>query len=360
MPYQTQLKDAKASGPLRTVAGVCPNSDSFRDLVNEVQERLWRRGNWWDSAWTMTLCLHSGCVTWPRWAGTVLGIRLPNNPTVMQNRWFSITGRGYNQGNSRGGSGWGGGTGWGMFYDAYSQSRPDNVVIDAGTAPTFNDIKGNTGKLIRYYARNRADLGKTIKIYGLAYGNQPLQEKVNGIWEPGITITAAAPFGTHPTLVTKIESITREATTGMTYLFSYDSTTQVLLDLGQYEPSETNPRYRRSQIQGYGNNRQCGQAIPVDDTTTQEREEVQIEALVKLQFIPAISDNDFLFIDIMPALKLGIQAVKLEEMNQDDKARVKWLEALDEMNMEDRDKVPQSQTVVVESVIGGGVLMSPT
>jgi hypothetical protein len=46
-------------------------------------------------------------------------------------------------------------------------------------------------------------------------------------------------------------------------------------------------------------------------------------------------------------------------MNQDGQARGKWLLALDELNMEDRDKVPSNQTVVVESVIGGGAILSP-
>jgi hypothetical protein len=94
-------------------------------------------------------------------------------------------------------------------------------------------------------------------------------------------------------------------------------------------------------------------AITVDDDF------VQVEALVKLQFIPAVSDNDFLFIDVEPALKLAMQAVKLEEQNQDEDAATKWLLAIQELNMEDRDKLPGNQTVFVESVIGGGSLRSP-
>jgi len=357
MPYRTTLRDVRARGPIRTVAGVCPDTQDFVDLVNEAQERLWRRGSWWDSEWVVRLCVHNHCITWPRWCGTARGIRFPNGPADMVNRWYSILGRGFANGGYT--SLWSSpGDYWGPTFDALAQTRPANIVSDLGTSPVYNDITGTTGKLIRYYVRNRSDIGKTIRIFGLGYGNQPLQEEVSpGIFQDGITIIAAAPFGTNAKLVTKITSVTREATNGMTYLYSYDSTTQILQDLVQYEPSETNPRYRRSDISGYCNNARCEQLV--NGQADAIRQIIQIEALVKLQFIPAVNDDDFLFIDVEPALKLGMQAVKLEEQNQDNAARGKWLLAIDELNMEDRDKVPSDQTAVVESVIGGRPILSP-
>lgn len=346
MPYKFQLSDAMNSGPLKTVAGVCPDSDTFKDLVNEVSERLLRRGNWHDTEWPVRLCVHSHCVTWPRWVGTVLAMRSCNGAWDMQNRWYGMMPRDYC-------SMWNN-----MPFDWMSASRRQTIAFDGGTAPIYNDITGTTGKLIRYYVRNYADIGKKIKIHGLGYGNQPLQEFVDGAWQDGITITAAAPFGTNSQLVTKIIAAPREATTGMGYLYSYDPTTTDLIDIAQYEPSETNPRYRRTSIDGYCNDHGCRQLV--NGQADAVRRIVQIEALVKLQFIPAVSVHDFLFIDVIPAIKLGIQAVKLEEANQDAAARGKWLMAIDELNMEDRDKVPSNQTVVVESVIGGGAILSPT
>lgn len=345
MPYRYTLESAMNSGPLKTVAGVCPSSDTFKDLVNEVQERLWRRGNWWDSEWPVRICVHSACISWPRWVGTVLAMRSCDDPWEMQNRWYGMMPRDYC-------------STWNMPFDTLSATRRQTIAFDGGTSPVYNDITGNTGKLIRYYVRNHADIGKKITIHGLAYGNQPLQEFVDGAWQDGITITAAAPFGTNAAMVTKITSVVREATTGMVYLYSYDPTTTDLADIAQYEPSETNPRYRRTTVAGYCNN--YGRKQLVNGQSDAERRIVQIEALIKLQFIPAVSVHDFLFIDVIPAIKLGIQAVKLEEANQDAAARGKWLMAIDELNMEDRDKVPSNQTVVVESVIGGGSILSPT
>ena len=303
----------------------------------------------------MRLCIHDRCITWPRFVGTILGMNFGCLPTTMQNRWYQITGHGFNEGNM---------PGWVTNFGRHS--LPQNVASEIGTAPVYNDITGTTGKLIRYFVRNNADLGKKIKIYGLGYGNQPLQEQVGGIWEDGITIAAAVPpvGGTHVQLVTKITSVVREATSGMSYLFAYDSTALTLQDLAQYEPSETNPRYRRTSIDGWCNNAGCTKSVfghiggTSTDITVDDRY-VQVEALVKLQFIPAVNENDFLFIDVEPALKLAMQAVKLEEQNQDEDAATKWLLAIQELNMEDRDKLPNNQTVVVESVINGGAMRSP-
>lgn len=365
MPYRYTLRDAKNYGPLKTVAAVCPDSDTFRDLINEVQDALWRRGDWWDGMWGLRMCAHNRCITWPRFVKTVMGLRFANTPTEMKNRWYAVTGRGFNQGNPGGACGQGWGTGWGgssgyfsQFFDAYSQTQPTTIGMDNDTSPVFDDITGNQGKLIRYYVRNRADVGKTIRIFGLGFGDQPLQEYINGAWQPGITITAAAPFGTNSQKVTKITSILREATTGQSYLYYYDPDLDKLQTAGQYEPSETNPRYRRTSVVGWCNNVPCKRQS--GDDTDATRREIQFEALVKLDCIPAVTDDDFLFIDVFRALKLGIQAVRLEEQNNDQLARAKWLEAVDELNMEDRDRVPSDQTVVVESVIGGGALLSPT
>lgn len=365
MPYKFTLRDAKNSGPLKTVAGVCPDSNTFRDLVNEVQDALIRRGDWWDLQWRLQMCAFNRCITWPRFVKTVLALRFANSPTEMKNRWYAVTGRGFNQGNPGGCAGGGWGTGWGgssgyfsQFFDAYSQTQPTTIGMDNDTSPVFDDITGNQGKLIRYYVRNNNDLGKTIRIFGLAFGDQPLQEFVDGAWRAGITITAAAPFGTNATLVTKITSVLRDATSGQSYLYYYDPTLDKLQTAAQYEPSETNPRYRRTSIVGWCNN--APRKRQSSDETDTTRNTTQFEALVKLDFIPAVTDDDFLFIDVFRALKLGIQAVRLEEANQDQLARAKWLEAIEEMNMEDRDRIPSDQTVVVESVIGGGALLSPT
>jgi len=341
--YTHQLIDLKRS-PVKNVAGSCVDSEDFLDTVNAAQQRLFRRGNWWDTEWLVELCLTDGCVTWPRYVSTVLGIRSCNGGTELRNNWYSIIGQYQNY------SGGIGGIGDNSTFGYMNRVGSTPVITDADSAPCYNEISGNAGKLIRYNVVKRSDIGKKLTIYGTQYGGQPLREQdANGDWIDGLTITAAAPFASTSVLVTKITSVTREATAGMAYLYEYDADTNLLRDLACYEPNETNPRYRRSRIESFCNLGVCKDANGVNKT--------KIQALVKLQFIPLKDDRDFLLIDNFDAIKFMVQAIKLEEAGQDSEAEVKILKAVRELNLEQRDKQPDRQTTVsVNSIMGFGIL----
>lgn len=331
--YRKQLSDAKTSS-LKNIAGACVNSQDFIDVVNEAQRRLAKRGNWFDTEWVIRVCLHDRCVVWPRHVGTVLGVRWSNccsdGFADMRDRWYSILG-------NTSTCNWGG----------------DNYVVamDSQSVPTIRgmDLANNPlGGLLRYYVVKRNDLGKKIRVYGKQYGGQPLQEKdSNGDWIDGITIIAADPYGTHPARVSDITAITREATQGMAYLYEYNDTTTELRDLGAYEPSETNPRYRRTVFRNLG-------AIP-GTTDANGQCNRSVEALIKLEFIPAQNDNDFLMIDDLDALKLMIQAIKAEEGNDEKLAEIKIIKAVRELNFRDRDRRPGQQLVVRAEPVGNSL-----
>lgn len=323
MPFTHTLAEAKTSA-LKNVAGLCVDSQDFIDTVNEAQRRLAKRGNWFDTEWLIRVCIHSPCITWPRFVGTVRGVRFVNyngsGEADMRNRWFSIIGSGMS------------------CCGAFSS----NVVIqDANTSPCVNEVASDTGSNLRYYVVKRNDLGKTIRIHGREYGGQPLQEKdANGAWVDGITLTSAAPYVQSTRLVARngISSVVRQETEGMAYLYEYDPITGLMRDLGAYEPGETHPRYRRSMIHNYAS------IYGTQDDNGQWTKSV--EALVKLAFIPVKTDNDFLFIDDFDALKFMVQAIKAEEANDDKLAEVKILKSIREMNFTDRDKSPGEQTSV--------------
>jgi hypothetical protein len=339
MPYQFQLSDLKNSGAIRNIAGVAVASPAFVDLTNESQRRLLRRGNFEGLEQVIRICT-SGCyIVWPKYVKTPLAVRFCDHrhsqtPPMMQNNWYSFMGA-----HTGGFYGYHGTTG------AYGQHNfPSEIVVeDAGTVPMQNDIDDTTGKQIRYQVVQANDLGKTITLYGKQYGAQPLQEQVNGIWNNGVTLTAATPYASTTQLVTKIESVTRQATQGMAYLFEYDPTTTALRNLSTYEPNETNPRYRRSRIHNFPHGK-------LDANGIQWR---QVEALVKLEFIPVVNDRDFLLIDNFDAIKFMIQAIKFEEANDDTNAEVKITKAIRELNFESRDKNPDNQTAIRVSVSGG-------
>lgn len=320
MPYTYTLQTAKESA-LKNIAGVCADSEQFIEYVNEAQRRLMRRGNWFDTDQVVKLCIYNGCITWPRYVSTVLGVRFScmDDNIQIRNNWFAILGP-----------------------RTCSWHGSDLVTMrDAGTGPTYNDITGEDGKIIRAYIEKQADIGKTIKIFGInAATNLPLQEKdANGDWVDGITLTLAKTPAASTVLVRKITSVIKERTQGNVFLYEYDSTTGLMRDLALYEPSETNPRYRKSKIHNF-----CSVPSPCQESDGVRNR--SMEALVKLEFIPVVVDSDWLYVDNFDALKLSIQAIRLEEANDDEAAEGKWIKAIRELNFDLRNKTPGAQTTV--------------
>lgn len=357
MAYKLQVTDLKRS-TVRNIAGICVDSPGFLELANEVQRRILRRGGWFDTEWLVKLCFTNGCVVWPRYVSAILGARGCNgNLTDAKNRWYSILG-GATGLNRSGGYGYGGIGSYGGWDGPYT-GWGDVVLADNGTAATYNQISGNTGKLLRYYTTYRADVGKTITIYGKKYGGQPLQHynATTGAYEDGLVLTAAVPFGTSSVLVTQIDSVVREATQGNSWLYEYDSNTDLLRDLALYEPNETNPRYRASKVMNWCGLSGCAKTTTVDDVDYQTKQ-ASLECLVKLAHFDLVNDNDFLLIDNLDAFKFGFQAVKLEEMNDEQGAEIKWMKAVRELNLELREKNPDGQIPVYVNVVNGHEICS--
>lgn len=96
--------------------------------------------------------------------------------------------------------------------------------------------------------------------------------------------------------VTAIDSLVKPMTTGYITLLAVDKTTKETWMLAKYHPHETNPGFRR-----YG----LMNAAPDADGT-----QVEINAIVKMRYVPAINDNDPLLVQNMPALKAMIQALR--------------------------------------------------
>ena len=336
MAYAKQVIDARNDGRFKKISGVSTNSQQFLDLLNEVEDRLITRGGWFGLEQTMGFCINSCYISWPKIVGTILGMRFCSrfrqSLALPFNNWWSFT----NNWSAWGGGGYGNYSGDVMM--GYGRGHSPAVIEDAGTGCTYNDVTGTTGKNIIYHIVNPADVGKTITLYGKQFGNQPLQQNVGGVTQMGQTIVATAPTdAVTPNLITEIQSVVRQPTSGMAYLYELDPATNLRHDLAVYWPNETNPQYRRSRVMNHAHFR--SQPDPTTGVCW-----TSLEALVKLQFSTLVTDQDFLLIDNFNALKLGIQAIKLEEANNSQGAEVKWVEAIRELNMELRDKFPDQQT----------------
>ncbi|MGV1047657.1 MAG: hypothetical protein ACOYD4_03910 [Solirubrobacterales bacterium] len=329
--YKTTLADAKAS-ELADISGACPNSARFVSLLNQAQRKLMRRGSWFGTEQKVKFCVYDGCLTLPAYVATLTGLRGGDCADVARifNHWYSQD------------------MPWGNF-------NGQVVPVESGMAPTFNTIANPLGSKLRYHVVKRADVGKTITIYGTAYGGQPLQELVDGVWRDGITITAAAPFGQSSVLVAPggagITSIVREATQGMSYLYEvFDEGAGTLRALGNYSPNETNPRYRQYQLENFCCEGGCEDVYG--------RHITALNAMVKLAWVPLINEWDFLLIDNFDALKLMIQSIKFLEANDVNQGLVFEKMAVAEMQHDDSTFQPDDQlTISVQTSPGVRNLM---
>jgi len=351
--YEKTLADARNDLSLKQISGVRSSSDQFVALLNEVQQSLANRGGWFDLEQRITFKIRGTHLVWPAFVGTVLAVRFCGGLATMSNQWFSFLNNGgsgawradYGYGGSYGvngfgngyGAGYGSGSGW--LGNGSGTGKNGVVIEDDGTRPIYQEIANQSGMLIRYFVVNQQDYGKKITLFGRQYGGQPLQEPdpVTGDTVNGLTLTAVKPYAQSTPFITNIEAITREATVGPAYLYGYDPTLDILLDLGVYQPTETNPRWRASRIVNMPRQMKASNGSP---NCAADECLCNIEALIKCKLLPVVAERDFLPISNFRAIKLGIQAVILEQSNNDVQANVKWLEAVAELNREQGDLQP--------------------
>jgi hypothetical protein len=339
MAYKLQLTDAQNDIGLQNVAGVVNTSIQFTDLVNRAQRRLIKRGDFFGLTQEAQFVFQGCYLVWPRYVGTILAARFGHSHgSRVMNMWYAFTG---------------------SWHHHHHHWHGDAVLQDAGETCIFSNITGTdvngsgTGQNIQYYVQQPADLGKTITLFGTQFGNQPLQQSVAGIWQDGLTLTATTPFVQSTQLITGITSIVRQATVGYATLYEFDSVTSTNRLLAVFDPADTHPRFRRSCIINFNNRLGCN---PNNSTTPVYH---KMEALVKLQFIPVVNPWDFLLVDDLDALAFAVQAIKVEEAGDVQTANNFFLRAIAELNMVDRDKMPNWQTPVSVNPLMGGRIKNP-
>lgn len=331
MPFKLTVADVQKDVAIQKISGVRTDSPQFFALLNEVEKSLMIRGGWFDLEQRITFCISGHHIVWPEFVGTVLAVRFCHGDiAVSRNNWYSFAPKG-NRFDNRGYGGFNGGFNGDGF--GIGRGEFDVVIEDAPSRPCYNDISGGSGRYVRYYITNPNDLGKKVTLYGKKYGGQPLQEAENGVTVNGLTLAAANPWVSTNDLVTDIQSIVREPTQGMAYLYEYDPECGTLRDIAAFRPGETHPRYRCSRILN----------VPRRNADANGCCWTQIEALIKLQFVELCHERDFIPVDNLRAVKLGFQAVKLEEANEDEAAANKWALSLHELNLELRDRNPDDQ-----------------
>lgn len=312
------------SSRLKEIAQSCPNSDEFKSLVNEATETLMRRGSFWGTVQKIKVCTYNGCITWPRYVGTVLAVSMCGHSIPVWNNWWDFMPMSPNDFCG------------GNFSFSNAGCCGNINTINDGVVPVFNQIACGSGVYIRAYPSYQADIGKKVRIYGIDTNGQVVRVKnpLTGIWEEGLEMVLAAPFVQSAITFRTITRISKEVTQGPVRYYQFDGTN--LLDLVLHEPTETNPYYRHSKIEGL---RSHGNSC-VNSSCNGIR---SVEALVKLQFIPVVADTDLVLISNLQALKNMIMSIKQDEAGNTEKAVGLEAKAIHDLNLELRDRFPNSQ-----------------
>ena len=153
---------------------------------------------------------------------------------------------------------------------------------------------------IRLYPSNNADVGKLVQLQGIdqngkvVYGVDP----VTGEAIIGESLALQIPFTTAAFSYQEITGLMKDPTLGPMTVFAVDAAgdhTQITT----MEPDETTAAYRQYFLNG----------LPAACCNTPQGI-VQVQAQVKLDFVPVLNDSDYLLIQSIPALIEECMAIR--------------------------------------------------
>lgn len=325
------LDEIRNSG-VASIAGVSPDSDAFTDYVNQAVERLIDRGDWWATVVPVMLCMKRGCVVLPRYCAAIREMKSCGGNVPIHNQWYEFTS-----------------TDWynSLLNEYYGWAWCEQNMVAKGVVPTVNTIMGD-GRKVRAYPQCNADFGKTVTIFGVDNNQQPLQHRdATGAWRDGIVLTLQEPYAETEGYVSTIDRVLKDETEKPVTLWASNVADAVLEELSTYEPSETNPAYRRYELKTW--NWRDG------DGNQKWR---PVCALVKLQYVPAKYDTDLILIDNMAAIKFMVAAIRAEEGNDWDKATTNEAKAIQALNFRLKNMSPGKETTF-NVQLAGGCVVSP-
>lgn len=269
MPTGITVADARAA--LYTQVDPSDSTTSmFLPYLNQACERIINSGQWKNMYGQVDFQTSTGYITLPRRWESIIGVTRVNYPTGVYPRMieFMTSGPGY-------------------FDDLDSDIH---TIIDQGDVCT-EAVQEDAG-LPRFVISNAADAGKIVRVYGYdANGDEVFDSSGNA----GLSLTLANTTVTGATSMT-ITQVVKPVTLGYVTLSVVVDGSPV--ELSVYEPSETNPIYRRYKT---GTLTARGDGKP------------WLRCLCKRRYVPAVAETDLIWPDNLGALKHALIAVRLED-----------------------------------------------
>lgn len=314
------LADLKSSRASR-ISGLCVRSDDWLDLANDAIRELMKRGSFWGSVRIMTGCVYDQRVVWPRQVGTVLAIDRCGRSVPPKNYWYNFDSVLPEYVN---------------YFNRFGVHWPgEYVAADQNTTPVLSQPPCGNDRYVQFYPTDARDadgpniIGKTITIFGVDSNGQTIRSTYpDGTVQDGLQLRLKLPYIQSPGLIRRITRVIKQPTVMPVAGYWFDGSNRYTLAF--YDPTETNPDYRQSQLMGCNTSCCCPS---------------QISALVKLQWIRVSNDNDQIFIENVDAISLAMQSIKLSDA-YDGNAEAMMSRAVHDMNVELKEKLPIDQTVV--------------
>lgn len=250
----------------------------------------------------MELCVCDGCVTLPRDVGTVLGIDVCGQPTLLQDQWFKyhINGPG-----TCGGCG---------------------VITEMGQVCTYKD-PAEPAYLIAEVT-SAADNNKKLRVFATdVSGKKIFTPGPGGTLQEGFLVPMIFGFpkpapGVPP--LGKIYRISRDETKDFVKLIAVRASDGVSqTQIGHYEPSETLPTYRRIKV-------------PHKSSILVKYKKANLELR---------SQRDWINLDNRQALYLACRAIKFQNDDKFSQAIAAEAQAIRILNQEAESKLPAGPRV---------------
>lgn len=247
-----------------------PNSELFMPILNQADERIINSGQWKNMFIGVDYDATTGYITLPRRAESIVGVTRVNWPTIPFSRMqeFMTSGPGFIE----------------------DTSKDLRYIGDQNDACT-QEYQTDAG-LIRLTIADADDAGKVVRLYG-HYSDGSTVFDANGV--EGINLTLANPTAT-TAIQMFVTQVVKPLTAGNVTLSVVVSGTPTVLSI--YEPSETNPIYRR---------------YKVGTITARADDKPVLRCLCKRRFVRLVQETDLVWPDNIGALKFAMKAIQLED-----------------------------------------------
>lgn len=295
------LAQAKSSSIPQAV-GLAACDPRFLMLLNEAQARLADMGKWWGTYKRMRICVTAGCITWPREVKTVEAMNVCGVSIPIQNGWFE-----FQQDVPAPGIG--------------CESCEQRQLLDRGLVPQHRDFTGLSK--VRIYPASASDVDKRVLLQGDDANGNPIRtlDSVSGEYVWGEYVTLAMPFVESASMFAAplLTGAQKPVTNGQLVVTGVNVATSVETEIAVWSPAEQNPQYRRTYLLNRPTGCTGGDCEDAGDGCTPAATDCtgsMMEAIVRLEFVPALVDSDWLFIGNLQAIKHMMRAIQKEDRNE--------------------------------------------